>query len=526
MPTSRPPLQHPSSGTDTTRSGTTVLQLSSYTPLTTPSSPGFPRRQSVSGSTPPQCAARLPATATPPSRTNNPPALIRSHSSPPPSALHTSNLPNSVSSGPSPPVKATRFDRSVLHDHWARFKRTTGFGPPGGFTTTGTGTGSSSLDGSGGFGTDEDGRFRQIRESGGVRWGRVVARTITSDGDGSNTKPKKRLWGGRRRRDDDMEMGSSGGGNDHTVRWANVRRQTYGDADGADDLEDELDDAEVDAVVVDNQFLSLDKSTQRSQSTHPNHQDETGTPPTGPTGSASSSGVAESRAMVMLRYRIWPVIERFFSLHFHDPVSEAQYRKETFYTGKTLAFWAACFLMLNWILGAALLSKPYALPDKIFIFGVAPFLTAPLPVFITFDWPRTRPWIYQTWLGAAVWSWAFYNILFMHLCGVYGQPVHFQCGSRDFLVLFYYVTGLPVIAMFAMQQNRTVQTTLTVAFICTAGALLLPWKRSWIKHILNLIIFHAFILYINWMRETAERRLYVLRDQLKTQYKQTQKAQI
>jgi hypothetical protein len=34
------------------------------------------------------------------------------------------------------------------------------------------------------------------------------------------------------------------------------------------------------------------------------------------------------------------------------------------------------------------------------------------------------------------------------------------------------------------------------------------------------------VLYINWMRETAERRLYVLRDQLKTQYKQTQKAQI
>ncbi|KAG8692513.1 hypothetical protein FRC08_009723 [Ceratobasidium sp. 394] len=77
-----------------------------------------------------------------------------------------------------------------------------------------------------------------------------------------------------------------------------------------------------------------------------------------------------------------------------------------------------------------------------------------------------------------------------------------------------------------MQQNRTVQTTLVVAFICTAGALLLPYKRGWIKHILNLIIYHAFVLYINWMRETAERRLYVLRDQLKTQYKQTQKAQI
>ncbi|KAF8597563.1 hypothetical protein BDV93DRAFT_527343, partial [Ceratobasidium sp. AG-I] len=80
--------------------------------------------------------------------------------------------------------------------------------------------------------------------------------------------------------------------------------------------------------------------------------------------------------------------------------------------------------------------------------------------------------------------------------------------------------------MFAMQQNRTVQTVMVIAFICTAGTLLLPWRRGWIKHVLNLIIYHSFVLYINWMRETAERRLYVLRDQLKTQYKQTQKAQI
>jgi osomolarity two-component system sensor histidine kinase SLN1 len=101
---------------------------------------------------------------------------------------------------------------------------------------------------------------------------------------------------------------------------------------------------------------------------------------------------------------------------------------------------------------AALLTKPYILPDLIFIFGVAPFLTVrsislppnkflthaqvPLPIFIIFDWPRTRPWIYQAWLASAVWSWGFYNILFMHYCGTYGEPVHFPCGTRDFLVLF------------------------------------------------------------------------------------------
>ncbi|ELU41129.1 hypothetical protein AG1IA_04832 [Rhizoctonia solani AG-1 IA] len=277
---------------------------------------------------------------------------------------------------------------------------------------------------------------------GGVRWGRVVARTITSDGDlsggtgpGYRERPSRlgsRLWGRRRRDMADMEMGRSGSLREITNR--------HGTRTNIDELEqeDDCEDAEIDAVVVDNQqFLSLDKSTQRSQSTHPHHVDDIGTPPTGPTGS-TSSGVAETRAMVLLRYRIWPVIERFFSLHFHDPVSEAQYIKETFYTHKTLAFWAS---FLNWVLATSLLSQqPYILGDKIFVYGVAPVLTVPLPVFITFDWPRTRPWIYQIWLAAAVWSWA--------------------C----------YVTGLPVIAIFALGQNRTVQTFMVISFVCTAAA--------------------------------------------------------
>ena len=42
----------------------------------------------------------------------------------------------------------------------------------------------------------------------------------------------------------------------------------------------------------------------------------------------------------------------------------------------------------------------------------------------------------------------------------------------------------------------------------------------------NVIIFEIFILYVHYVREVAERRLFTLRDQLKTQYKATQKAQV
>ncbi|CAE7184079.1 unnamed protein product [Rhizoctonia solani] len=526
-PSQRPTYSHPNhhstgTGTSTTHSTSTftAVPAPSYT-ATTADSPLEPRRNSfgTSAKSPPEGLCANPPTPRRQTDTSNT-ALLTVPSSP------ASNLQPPNSPGP---VKTTRFDRPALQNHWTRFKRTTGFGPSGPLTGTGTGTGtgSSSIAGSGG---DElEPRLEHVRGSGGVRWGRVVARSITSDGDLSggtkrSTRLGGKLWGRRRRGLGDMEMGHSG-----SLRENSHGR--YGTRTNIDELdqemEDEADDAEVDAVVVDNQFLSLDKSTQRSQSTHPHHGDEIGTPPTGPTGS-TTSGVAESRAMVLIRYRIWPVIERFFSLHFHDPVSEAQYIKETFYTHKTLAFWASCFLILNWILATSLLSQqPVLTADKIFVYGVAPFLTVPLPVFITFDWPRTRPWIYQAWLAGAVWCWAWYNIMFMYLCGNYGQPTkNFTCLERDFLVLFYYVTGLPVIAIFALGQNRTVQTFMVVAFVCTAAPFFVPWKPTWIRHILNLIIYHSFVLYINWMRETADRRLYVLRDQLKTQYKQTQKAQI
>jgi osomolarity two-component system sensor histidine kinase SLN1 len=44
--------------------------------------------------------------------------------------------------------------------------------------------------------------------------------------------------------------------------------------------------------------------------------------------------------------------------------------------------------------------------------------------------------------------------------------------------------------------------------------------------LIQSMVYHFFLLYVHYMRENAERRLYVLRDQLKIQYRATQKAQI
>jgi osomolarity two-component system sensor histidine kinase SLN1 len=56
--------------------------------------------------------------------------------------------------------------------------------------------------------------------------------------------------------------------------------------------------------------------------------------------------------------------------------------------------------------------------------------------------------------------------------------------------------------------------------------LFLPSEPDYAKNAINFLAFQAFLLYVHYMREHVERRSYTLRDQLKVQFKATQKAQI
>jgi osomolarity two-component system sensor histidine kinase SLN1 len=53
-----------------------------------------------------------------------------------------------------------------------------------------------------------------------------------------------------------------------------------------------------------------------------------------------------------------------------------------------------------------------------------------------------------------------------------------------------------------------------------------PVRPKYGRNAANVIIFEAFILHVHYAREVAERRLFTLRDELKTQFKATQKAQV
>ena len=83
-----------------------------------------------------------------------------------------------------------------------------------------------------------------------------------------------------------------------------------------------------------------------------------------------------------------------------------------------------------------------------------PVLTFPMFFLVAYDFPRDRPYFYQTYLAFSTWLWAVYQILFMcaqlvsspafsdcspcrYLCGFY-DPSHsrFDCRKKDFLLTF------------------------------------------------------------------------------------------
>lgn len=117
--------------------------------------------------------------------------------------------------------------------------------------------------------------------------------------------------------------------------------------------------------------------------------------------------------LTLLRWRVWPAILGFFTNPFYDAKAEEHYRKEIWFSSKSLALWSSLFYIVNWVLGCALVPKPFTLGDNIFYFGVAPVLTLPIPFFVIFDFARDRPILYHTLITFSTWCWSIYQVIYM-----------------------------------------------------------------------------------------------------------------
>ena len=193
---------------------------------------------------------------------------------------------------------------------------------------------------------------------------------------------------------------------------------------------------EVDEVVVDREWAEdARRTTTKSESAHLlNDSRQLGGTNTDRESFAVVEGFwARSTILIILRWRLWPAILDFFWPRFMDAKSEAQYSKESWFYRKRLAIFSALYFICNWITACVLVQQPVVTSDVIFyyvvrpdspshaqllshslnLWQIAPLLCLPLFFLVVYDFPRDRPWLYQTYLWLSVWSWPLYTIIFM-----------------------------------------------------------------------------------------------------------------
>ncbi|KAJ6519016.1 hypothetical protein C8R45DRAFT_11286 [Mycena sanguinolenta] len=226
-------------------------------------------------------------------------------------------------------------------------------------------------------------------------------------------------------------------------------------------------------------------------------------------------------------WSIWAIIVHFFHPAFPDEKSERHYIREHWSYSKSLARWSALWLILSWVLACAFASRPRVLLDDIFLYGIASVFTVPVILMVAFDWPRDHALPYQLFVGFSLWMWGYYYVLSMWLCGFYDLPsAKFPCDGKDFVGLFYYTTALQVVGLFGLNMQRLPAAVGSLAFFVLACGTVVPLHRTFVRTMINFFLFNAFIIYAHYIKEISDRRLYTLRNQLKIQFKATQRAQI
>ena len=226
-----------------------------------------------------------------------------------------------------------------------------------------------------------------------------------------------------------------------------------------------------------------------------------------------------------LTTRLWPIVYHFFDPAFQDPQKEAHYQKESWFLSKRIALITSIYYYVAWGLLLGLLSRPWGDLDYIAWIGISTPLIVPLLPFILFDLPKTRAHLWQPYLLCLTYIWPLIFYIQLLKCNFYSRDGPNTCGARDFIGLFYYLCALPTIALLAFNQKRLFHLLGTIGTLLCIAISLIPLKQSWIRHFFNYLIFQGFMLYVSYAREKADRKVFTLRDQLKTQYKATQKAQ-
>lgn len=282
---------------------------------------------------------------------------------------------------------------------------------------------------------------------------------------------------------------------------------------------DEIDEDKVDVVVVDHQFssesITSDENELMGEKTTAVQATEQGSAQYEEAGRAYGAVVA----------RGWLYLQHFFHPVFQDPKKENQYQRESWFLAKRVAIWTTVFCYISWGLLVGLYPRPWHTYDFYAWIGIIGFFVLPLLPAILYDAPKRLPWLWRVYVFGLTWSWPFLMALQLVLCNFY-TPGLSTCGKKDFVGLFFYLCAMPTMALFALQQSRLFHLLGTLGGALFIAIAIVPLRHSWVRHLFNFLAFQIFILYISYAREKSDRKIFNLRDQLKIQYKATQKAQV
>lgn len=225
-----------------------------------------------------------------------------------------------------------------------------------------------------------------------------------------------------------------------------------------------------------------------------------------------------------VRYRIWPVVTRFMAPSYHDPSVEESYQKEFWYNQKSSHIFGAIYLSIVWALLIGLLPRPFSTWNKVQLYGLQPALTVPMIPMAAFDVPRRWGTVWQLYVFACVWIFAAANPIDMHTCGFYSQTPN--CGGKDFQATLFYAAAMPTVALFALGQKRIYTVVFALSWIALMGATVVDDRPRYVRNLIIVIIFLGFIIFLHYLREMNDRRVYTMRAELKVSYRAKQRAQI
>jgi hypothetical protein len=157
-------------------------------------------------------------------------------------------------------------------------------------------------------------------------------------------------------------------------------------------------------------------------------------------------------------------------------------------------------------------------------YGLATIFTLPLPVLIAINAPRRNNIVFQIWISCGAFWWGVSELIQTDICNFW--PARTNCRNKDFLFMMCYAVAMPVLVMFGCNMKRlyaTIGSLLELLLIC---CIILPQQGVFVRNAISFATFMAAFIFLHYWMESVDRRMYILRAQLKIALKAQQKAQM